>query len=296
MNGRLIPWDEARVHILTHALHYGTGVFEGIRCYETERGPAIFRLMDHLRRLTDSSKIYLIKIPYTEQQLTDAIIQTVKANELKGCYIRPIAYFGYGEMALEPLNNPVDVAIAAFHLVTYFGEEGLRQGVRCKVSSWCRLDPRVLPPLAKATANYLNSALAKVEALQAGCDEAIFLTTSGTVSEGSGENIFIVKNQELITPWVGAGPLQGITMASVKEIAKDLGMRVVEREILREELYLAEEAFLTGTAAEVTPIREIDGRIIGNGTRGPFTEKLQAAFFDIVHGKNATYLKWLTYI
>lgn len=296
MNGRLIPWDEARVHILTHALHYGTGVFEGIRCYETERGPAIFRLMDHLRRLTESSKIYLIKIPYTEQQLTDATIKTVKANELKGCYIRPIAYFGYGELALEPLNNPVEVAIAAFHLVTYFGEEGLRQGVRCKVSSWCRIDPRVLPPLAKATANYLNSALAKVEALQAGYDEAIFLTTSGTVSEGSGENIFIVKNQELITPWVGAGPLQGITMASVREIAKDLGMRVVERGILREELYLAEEAFLTGTAVEVTPIREIDGRIIGNGTRGPFTERLQAAFFDIVHGKNATYLKWLTYI
>jgi branched-chain amino acid aminotransferase len=296
MDGKLVPWDDAKVHVLTHALHYGTGVFEGIRCYETQRGPAIFRLADHVRRMVESSKIYLMKLPYSEQQLSDAIIQTIRANKLKECYIRPIAYYGYGEMGLNPLKNPVEVAIAAYPWGTYLGEEGLRKGVRCKVSSWCRLDPRVLPPLAKATANYLNSVLAKVEALQTGYDEAIVLSTSGTVSEGPGENIFIVKNGELITPWIATGPLQGITMASVKQIAKDFGIRIVEREVLREELFLADEAFFTGTAAEITPIREIDGRIIGEGRRGPITEKIQSKFFEIVHGKDPAYEKWLTFV
>lgn len=296
MDGKLVPWDDAKVHVLTHALHYGTGVFEGIRCYETQRGPAIFRLADHVRRMVESSKIYLMKLPYSEQQLSDAIIQTVRANKLKECYIRPIAYYGYGEMGLNPLKNPVEVAIAAYPWGTYLGEEGLRKGVRCKVSSWCRLDPRVLPPLAKATANYLNSVLAKVEALQTGYDEAIVLSTSGTVSEGPGENIFIVKNGELITPWIATGPLQGITMASVKQIAKDFGISIVEREVLREELFLADEAFFTGTAAEITPIREIDGRIIGEGRRGPITEKIQSKFFEIVRGKDPAYEKWLTFV
>jgi len=296
MDGKLVPWDDAKVHVLTHALHYGTGVFEGIRCYETQRGPAIFRLADHVRRMVESSKIYLMKLPYSEQQLSDAIIQTIRANKLKECYIRPIAYYGYGEMGLNPLKNPVEVAIAAYPWGTYLGEEGLRKGVRCKVSSWCRLDPRVLPPLAKATANYLNSVLAKVEALQTGYDEAIVLSTSGTVSEGPGENIFIVKNGELITPWIATGPLQGITMASVKQIAKDFGISIVEREVLREELFLADEAFFTGTAAEITPIREIDGRIIGEGRRGPITEKIQSKFFEIVRGKDPAYEKWLTFV
>lgn len=296
MNGELVPWDEAKVHILTHALHYGTGVFEGIRCYETQKGPAVFRLGDHIKRMMDSSKIYLMKLPYSEQQLSDAIIQTIRSNKLKECYIRPIAYFGYGEMGLNPLHNPVDVAIATYPWGTYLGEEGLGRGVRCKVSSWCRLDPRVLPPLAKATANYLNSVLAKVEALQAGYDEAIVLSTSGAVSEGPGENIFFAKNGELVTPWIASGPLQGITMASVREIARDFGIRVVEREVLREELFLADEVFFTGTAAEVTPVREIDGRVIGEGARGPITGKIQAKFFEVVRGKDPKYVKWLTYL
>jgi len=296
MNGKLVPWDEAKVHILTHALHYGTGVFEGIRCYETPKGPAVFRLMDHIERMMDSAKVYLMELPYSERQLSEAVIETIKANKLKECYIRPIAFFGYGEMGLNPLHNPIDVAIATYPWGTYLGEEGLRKGVRCKVSSWCRLDPRVLPPLAKATANYLNSVLAKVEALQAGYDEAIVLTTSGTISEGPGENLFFAKDGELITPWIATGPLQGITMASVKQIARDLGTRVVEREVLREELFLADEAFFTGTAAEVTPIREIDGRVIGDGKRGPITERIQAKFFEIVRGKDPNYVKWLTYV
>lgn len=296
MNGQLVPWDEAKVHVLTHALHYGTGVFEGIRCYETQSGPAIFRLSDHVRRLMESAKIYLMKLPYSEQQVSDAIAQTVRANKLKECYIRPIVYYGYGEMGLNPIRNPVDFAVAAYPWGTYLGEEGLRKGVRCKVSSWCRLDPRVLPPLAKATANYLNSVLAKVEALQSGYDEAIVLTTSGTVSEGPGENLFMIKDGELITPWIATGPLQGITMASIKQIARDQGMRISEREVLREELFLADEVFFTGTAAEVTPIREIDGRVIGNGARGPITERLQANFFEIIRGKDPKYTKWLTYV
>jgi len=296
MNGKLVPWDEAKVHVLSHALHYGTGVFEGIRCYETQKGPAVFRLMDHIKRMMDSAKTYLMKLPYSEQQLSEAVIQTIRANKLKECYIRPIAYCGYGEMGLNPLHNPIDVAIATYPWGTYLGEEGLRKGVRCKVSSWCRLDPRVLPPLAKATANYLNSVLAKVEALQAGYDEAIVLSTSGAVSEGPGENIFFAKNGELITPWIATGPLQGITMASVKQIARDFGTRVVEREVLREELFIADEVFFTGTAAEVTPVREIDGRVIGEGTRGPITEKIQAKFFEIVRGKDLNYVKWLTYV
>lgn len=296
VNGKLVNWDEAKVHVLTHALHYGTGIFEGIRCYETQKGPAVFRLKDHISRMMDSAKIYLMKLSYSEQELADAVVQTIRSNKLKECYIRPIAFYGYGEMGLNPLHNPIDVAIAAYPWGTYLGEEGLRKGVRCKVSSWCRLDPRVFPPLAKATANYLNSVLAKVEALQTGYDEAIVLTTSGTVSEGPGENIFIVKNSELITPWVATGPLQGITMASVKQIAQGFGIRIVEREVLREELFLADEVFFTGTAAEVTPIREVDGRIIGSGTRGPITEKLQAKFFEIVRGKDQAYAKWLTFV
>jgi branched-chain amino acid aminotransferase len=296
MNGRMVQWDEAKVHVLTHALHYGTGIFEGIRCYETQKGPAVFRLKDHINRMMDSAKIYMMKLPYSEQELADAVVQTIRANKLKECYIRPIAFYGYGEMGLNPLHNPIDVAIAAYPWGTYLGEEGLRKGVRCKVSSWCRLDPRVSPPLAKATANYLNSVLAKVEAQQAGYDEAIVLTTSGTVSEGPGENIFIVKNGELITPWIATGPLQGITMASLKQIAQDSGMRVTEREVLREELFLADEAFFTGTAAEVTPVREIDGRTIGKGVRGPITEKLQAKFFDIVRGRDPAYARWLTLV
>ncbi|MEM3061129.1 MAG: branched-chain-amino-acid transaminase [Candidatus Bathyarchaeia archaeon] len=293
MNGRFVNWNEAKVHVLTHALHYGTGVFEGIRCYETKYGSAVFRLSDHMKRLFNSAKVYLIKIPYSIDELCEAVKETIRVNKLKECYIRPIAFFGYGDMGLNPLKNPVEVAIACWPWGTYLGEEGLRKGVRCKISSWSRIDTRVLPPLAKATANYANSVLAKIEASSCGCDEAILLNQHGYVSEGPGENIFIISEGVLITPPLSTGALYGITRDSVIEIAKDLGIRFLEKNILREDIFMADEAFFTGTAAEVTPIREVDGRIIGNGSRGPITEKIQKKFFDIVRGEDEAYKKWL---
>jgi branched-chain amino acid aminotransferase len=296
MNGRFVNWDDAKIHVLTHALHYGTGVFEGIRCYETEEGPAVFRLRDHMKRFFNSAKVYLIKIPYSIDELCKAVKETIKVNKLKECYIRPIAFFGYGEMGLNPLNNPVEVVIACWPWGTYLGEEGLKKGVRCKISSWSRIDTRTLPPLAKATANYANSVLAKLEALSCGYDEAILLNQHGYVAEGSGENIFIVNDGVLITPPLSAGALYGITRDSVIEIAKDFGIKVLEKNILREEIFMADEAFLTGTAAEVTPIREVDGRVIGNGSRGPITEKIQKKFFDIIKGKDEKYKKWLDFV
>jgi len=296
MNGNFINWDEAKVHVLTHALHYGTGVFEGIRCYETKDGPAIFRLRDHMKRFFNSAKIYLMKIPYSIDELCKAIKETIKINKLKECYIRPIAFFGYGEMDLNPLNNPVEVAIACWPWGTYLGEEGLRKGVRCKISSWLRIDTRTLPPLAKATANYANSVLAKLEALSCGYDEAILLNQQGYVAEGPGENIFIINDGVLITPPLSAGALYGITRDSVIKIAKDMGIEFLEKNLLREDIFMADEAFFTGTAAEVTPIREVDGRIIGNGSRGPITEKIQKKFFDIVRGKDEKYKKWLDFV
>jgi len=295
-NGKLIPWKEARVHVLTHALHYGTGVFEGIRCYETAKGPAVFRLKDHLRRLFNSAKIYLMKIPYSEKELYDATLRLIRANKLKACYIRPIAFYGYGEMGLNPLKNPVDVAIAVWPWGTYLGEEGLRKGVRCKISSWCRIDSRILPPQAKATANYFNSVLAKLEALQCGYDEALVPNINGLISEGPGENIFIVKDGTIITPPSSSGILFGITRDSVVKLARDMGIQVTERDLPREEIFTADEAFFTGTAAEVTPIREVDGRTIGSGGRGPVTEKLQKRFFDVVKGKDRKHLGWLDFV
>jgi branched-chain amino acid aminotransferase len=296
MNGRFVNWDDAKIHVLAHALHYGTGVFEGIRCYETEEGPAVFRLRDHMKRFFNSAKVYLIKIPYSIDELCKAVKETIKVNKLKECYIRPIAFFGYGEMGLNPLNNPIEVAIACWPWGTYLGEEGLKKGVRCKISSWSRVDTRTLPPLAKATANYANSVLAKLEALNCGYDEAILLNQHGYVAEGSGENIFIVNNGVLITPPLSAGALYGITRDSVIEIAKDFGIEVLEKNILREEIFMADEAFLTGTAAEVTPIREVDGRVIGSGSRGPITEKIQKKFFDITKGRDGKYKKWLDFV
>lgn len=293
MNGKFVPFADAKIHVLTHALHYGTGVFEGIRCYETQKGSAVFRLKDHIKRLFNSAKIYRMGMPYTEKQITEATKETIRKNRLKSCYIRPIAYYGFSEMGLNPAKNPLDVAIAVWSWGTYLGEEGLANGVRCKISSWCRIDSRILPPQAKATANYFNSVLAKLEALDCGYDEAIVTNLNGLIAEGPGENIFMVRDGVIHTPPASAGILFGITRDSIITIARDMGYKVFERNIPREELFIADEAFFTGTAAEVTPIREVDGRVIGSGARGPITERLQAKFFDIVKGKEPKYSHWL---
>jgi branched-chain amino acid aminotransferase len=293
INGKLVAWDDAKVHVLSHALHYGTGIFEGIRCYNTEKGPAIFRLKEHIKRLYSSAKIYNMKIPYSDEELEEAVKKVVRVNGLKECYIRPLAYYGYGELGVEVKNIPVDVAIAAWPWGAYLGEEGLRKGVRCKISSWTRINSRSMPAIAKSTANYANAALAKMEALNAGYDEAILLNVNGLVAEGPGENIFAVQGEKLITPPVSTGILPGITRGSIMKMAGDLHIPFEEKEVMREELYTADEAFFTGTAAEVTPIREVDDRILGSGERGPVTERLQRLFFDIVRGTNKEYEVWL---
>ncbi len=295
-NGKLIDWKDATTHVLSHGLHYGTGVFEGIRAYETHKGPAIFRLEDHYKRLLNSAKIIQMPIPYSVNHFIEATTDLIIKNKLKSCYIRPLCYFGYGEMGLNPQNNPVDTIIAAWEWGTYLGEEGLKKGIRCKISSWARLDSRISPPLAKSTANYLNSALAKREALACGFDEAILLNTNGTIAEGPGENIFMVKDNCLFTTHAADNALLGITANTIKIIAKNLNIPVIEKPIIRDELFIADELFFTGTAAEVTPIREIDGRIIGSGQRGHITEKIQQTYFDITSGKNKSYPEWLHFI
>ncbi|MDQ3877224.1 MAG: branched-chain amino acid transaminase [Actinomycetota bacterium] len=295
MNGELVKWDQANVHVLTHALHYGTGVFEGIRCYETERGPAIFRLRDHLRRMERSGKIFMMEIPYTVDELEAAAVALVKINDLKSCYVRPIAYRGFGgEMGVNPEANPIDVAIAVWAWGTYLGEEALAKGVRMTISSWRRHDPNIIPPQAKVTGAYVNSSMAKQEAIHKGFDEAIMLNPEGFVSEATGENIFIVKNGEILTPPLIAGPLPGITRDTVLKIAADLGMPIFERAISRADLYTAEEVFCSGTAAEVTPVREIDGRVIGDP--GPITQTLQQKYFAIVKGEDEKYHDWLHFV
>jgi len=293
MDGKFVDWDEAKIHVLTHALHYATAVFEGIRCYDTVNGPAVFRLRDHVGRLFNSAKMHMMKIPYSTEEITKAIKDAVKVNKVKECYIRPIVFYGYNEMGLNPRKNPVNVAIAAWPWGTYLGEEGLKNGVRCKISSWIRIDTRTLPPLAKSTANYLNSVFAKLEALDCGYDEAILLNMAGQVAEGPGENIFIVRDGCIVTPPRSSGALHGYTMDSVKQLAEDSSIPVMEREIIRDELLMADEACFTGTAAELTPIREVDGRTIGSGSIGPITKKLQDRFFNVVRGKDSRYEKWL---
>ena len=295
-NGHWLNWEDATVHVLTHALHYGTAVFEGVRAYETAQGPAIFRAKDHYDRLVHSAHIYLMDISYTADELIAINQELIQKNNLKSCYIRPMFYVGYGKMGLNPTGNPVDAMMAAWEWGAYLGEEGLIKGVRCKISSWNRIDSRILPPLAKSSANYANSALAKMEAIQCGYDEAILLNINGSVSEGPGQNVFVVKNGCLYTPPITDNALFGITADSVMTIAKDLGYPVSFKSISRDELYVADELFFTGTASELTPIREVDGRVIGKGMRGPITEKLQQAFFDVVRGKNERYSHWLTQI
>jgi branched-chain amino acid aminotransferase len=291
MDGDLVDWDEAKIHVLAHSLHYGSGVFEGIRAYPTSRGPAVFRLTDHMRRLHDSAGLLMMEIPYSVEELVEATKETVRVNGVESCYIRPLAFLGYGEMGLNPLPCPVNVSIAVWPWGSYLGDEGLKHGVRMKISSWRRMDPNINPTAAKGTGIYVNSSLAKVEALKGGYDEAILLNTSGSVSEATGENIFIVKDGVLITPPLSAGALDGITRNSVITIARDLGYEVRESEMLRTDLYLADEAFLSGTAAEIVPIREIDDRPIGDP--GEVTRKIQETYFAIIHGDVEKYADWL---
>jgi len=296
MNGKLVDWKDAKIHVLTHALHYGSGVFEGIRCYKTDRGPAVFRLKEHMKRLENSAKIYMKTIPYSVDELCKATKDLIKANKLDACYIRPIAYRGYGEMGLNPTNAKVDVTIAVWPWGTYLGEEGLKNGIRAKISSFHRISPNILPSGAKASGQYINSILAKLEALDVGYDEAIMLDSRGFVSEGPGENLFMVKDGVIYTPPEHASILAGITRDAVMKIAKDMDYEVKEIDITRGMLYLADEAWFTGTAAELTPIREVDGRKIGKGKPGPITKKLQEKFFDTVKGKAKEYEDWLDYV
>ena len=294
-NGRIIDWDNATVHILTHALHYGTAVFEGLRCNKTDRGPAVFRLYDHVWRLINSAKIYLMDLGYSADEVAEAIKNVVIANDLQECYIRPIAFYGFGEMGVNPLNNKVDFGIAAWRWTAYLGKDALTHGVRCMVSSWRRINPLTLPPQAKCSANYANASLAKIESLKAGYDEAIMLNTQGMVSEGTGENIFRIKRGVLSTPNAAAGILRGITRDTVIQLASEIEVNCHRIDISREELYTADELFLCGTAAEITPVREVDGRTIGDGEY-PITRKLQRAYDDAVHGRNKKHDEWLSYL
>jgi len=292
-NGELVAWEDAKVHVLTHGLHYGTGVFEGIRAYETASGTAIFRHLDHLERLVRSAQLYYMPIPYTVEELRAATHELIVANELRECYIRPIAFRGYGEMGLFPLDCPVEVAIAVWPWGAYLGEEGKRAGVRAKVASWRRIPHDALIPHSKACGQYLNSVLAKIEASKAGYQEAILLDSRGFVCEGSGENVYAIRDGAIVTPPHTAGILDGISRKSVFQIAGDLGYEVVERDLARAELYLADEVFLSGTAAELVPVREIDDHAIGGGEPGPITRQIQRVFDDALHGRDPRYADWL---
>jgi branched-chain amino acid aminotransferase len=290
MNGNLVDWDKAQVHVLTHTLHYGTGVFEGIRAYESADGPAVFRLTEHIERLFRSAKILGMEIPYTVEELVQATKDTVRSTGLSGCYIRPIAYYGYGEMGLNTLPCSVDVAIACWPWGAYLGEEALTKGVRMKISSWKRLDHNMLPPAAKTVANYANSSLAKVEALRAGYDEAILLNNEGLVSECTGENLFVVRNGIVITPPLSAGALEGITQDAVITILEDMGYKVEKGNIARSDLYIAEEIFCVGTAAEVSAINSVDDRSVS--CPGPITLKVAETYGKAVRGQIAQYKSW----
>ncbi len=296
MDGELVDWHDANVHVLSHALHYGSGVFEGIRAYATDRGPAVWHLDEHLHRLRRSAKLYHIDVPYSQEALAEAVKDTIRANGLDSCYIRPLVMRGYGEMGVNPLEAPIDVIVAVWPWGAYLGDEALERGVRIKVSSWRRNAQNSLPAAAKATGQYINSVLAKVESLKAGYDEAIMLNDHGFVTDGSGENIFVVRKGILLTPPTQAGSLDGITRETVMILAREAGYEVREENMVRTDLYNADECFFTGTAAEITPIREIDDRVVGEGHRGPITKELQSAFFAAVRGEDPKHLDWLTYV
>jgi len=295
MNGTLVNWDDAKVHVMTHAMHYGSSWFEGIRCYETKRGSAVFCLEAHIRRLFDSAKMYRAEIPFTWRQLVDAVKETIRVNTLKSCYIRPLAYRGYGEPGVNPLTSPVDVMIAVWEWGAYLGGEALDNGIDVCVSSWNRPAPNTLPTMSKAGGNYLGSQLIKMEALLDGYAEGIALDVRGYISEGSGENIFIVRENILYTPPLIASILPGITRLCVMKLAEDAGFRLVEGPIPREMLYVADEVFLTGTAAEITPVRSVDKIAVGEGKPGPVTKKLQEMFFDVVRNGNDKH-RWLDFV
>jgi branched-chain amino acid aminotransferase len=292
-NGELVAWEDAKVHVLTHGLHYGTGVFEGVRAYDTPAGPGIFRHQDHISRLFKSAALYYMPIPYTPEEIRQATHDLLIANGLRECYIRPIAYRGYGTMGLYPMEAPVEVSVAAWPWGAYLGDDSGERGIRAKVASWRRLPSDSVNPQAKATGTYLNSVLAKIEATKAGYEEAILLDPQGYVCEGSGENIFLVSDGKLLSPSLASGALDGITRRSLIQIAKDHDFEMLERQVARAELYLADEVFMTGTAAELVPIREIDDHVIGDGARGPVTTLLQRVFQDALHGRDARYAEWL---
>ena len=295
MNGKFLPWEKAQVHFLTHGLHYGSAVFEGIRCYEAGECSAVFRLMDHLKRFHYSSSALNMKIPFSEAELYSVVIELVKRNELKECYIRPLAYFGYGQMGLNPVGAKVEVGIAAWPWGAYLGEEGIKHGIVTKISPWVRPPRHIMPTAAKVSGSYVNSIMAKVDAIMTGYTEGLLLDINGNVAECTGENIFIVKDSVLITPTL-ENALEGITRASIIRIARDQGIKVEERNFPKEVLYNADESFLTGTAAEITPIREVDGRPIGEGKPGPLTKKLQDIYYDAIHGRVEKYMEWLDFV
>ncbi|QEC49172.1 branched-chain amino acid transaminase [Baekduia soli] len=294
MNGEFVAWEDAKVHVLTHGLHYGTGVFEGVRCYDTEsKGPAVFRHEDHIDRLFTSAELYYMPMPFSREQVRDATLELIGRNGLRSCYIRPLVYRGYGTMGLFPLDAPVDVAIAVWEWGSYLGDEGKKNGVRARVSSWRRISSDSLIPQAKASGQYLNSILAKIESHQTGYEEAILLDERGFVCEGTGENLFVVRDGVIVTPPITASILGGINRSAVIQIARDLGYEIVERDIARAELYLCDELYCTGTAAELTPIREVDDHTIGSGRPGEVTLAVQTAFEDALHGRSDRYADWL---
>ena len=296
MNGKLVPWDDARIHIGTHAMHYGSAVFEGIRCYSTGEGPAVFRLRSHSQRLYDSAKIYRMDPPLPLADFDRAVLETIAANDLEACYVRPLVYRGYGQLGVNPFPCPVDLAIMVWNWGKYLGTDALEQGVDVCISSWTRLAPNTMPAMAKASANYMNSQLIKMEAIKMGYAEGIALDSAGFLSEGSGENLFLVKNGTLLTPPLVDSVLPGITRDSVMQLARRLGIPVREERLPREAIYLADEAFFTGTAAEITPIRSVDKITVGRGARGPVTEALQKAFFDVVELRAPDEFGWLTFV
>ncbi len=293
MNGELVGWADAKIHVGAHGLHYGSGVFEGIRCYETDAGPAVFRLTPHLKRMQQSAKLLDMEIPYSTEELRTVAHELIAVNGLTECYLRPIAFYGYGELGVHPGSNPVDVVMMTWPWGTYLGEEALEKGIRATVSSWRRIGPNTVPHVAKATGIYLNSMLAVLEATRAGYEEAILLTEDGYVADGSGENIFVVKDEIISTPDLSASILQGITRQAVIEIAQTLGYAVHERQLIRSDLYLADELFMCGTAAEVTPVRSVDDHEVGDP--GPVTKAIQEVFFAAVRGRDERFSRWLEY-